>query len=288
MSVTSSERSTARAQGERSKPRVLRRNSKGARTAEGLIVPVLLVVAWWLVTNAGIVNSLFLPSPEQVWTSMVGLAPRLPSAILTTVSMTLAGFAIGTAVGILTGLLLAFSKHVRLLLGGIFDALRPVPVFALIPLFILWFGLGRPPQIILVAFGTFVVLVVSTLEAIRNVSPTHIKAALNLGASRTFTYRTVIVPSITPHLAGAVRVSAAASWGLGVAAEFIGAQDGLGYLMINRQTYLDTAGILVIVILYSIIAFIFDLLIRSVQRRVLRWTDRDQTSSHIGSILGVS
>ncbi len=256
--------------------------------AEGLFIPIILLAVWWLATSGGGVNPLFLPSPQQIWGSLVGLAPRLPSAVFTTVSMTLTGFVLGTLGGILIGLLLAYSKHVRLLTGQIFDALRPVPVFALIPLFILWFGLGRPPQIILVAFGTFVVLVVSTLEAIRNVSPTYVKAALNLGASRAFIYRTVIVPSITPHLAGAVRVSAAASWGLGVAAEFIGAQDGLGYLMINRQTYLDTAGILVIVILYSIIAFLFDLLVRFLQRKVLRWTERDQLSTHIGSVLGVS
>lgn len=255
--------------------------------AEGLLIPVVLVLVWWLTTNSGTVNPLFLPSPAQVWTSLVGLSPRLPSAIFTTVSMTLTGFMLGTLSGILIGLLLAYSKHMRRLTGPIFDALRPVPVFALIPLFILWFGLGRPPQVILVAFGTFVVLVVSTLEAIRNVSPIYVKAALNLGAARAMVYRTVIVPSITPHLAGAVRVSAAASWGLGVAAEFIGAQDGLGYLMINRQTYLDTAGILVIVILYSLIAFLFDLLIRFLQRKVLRWTERDQVSAHVGSVLGV-
>lgn len=262
--------------------------TKAFAIAEGFFIPIILLAVWWLATSGGGVNPLFFPSPQQIWDSLVGLAPRLPSAVFTTVSMTLTGFVLGTLGGILIGLLLAYSKHVRLLTGPIFDALRPVPVFALIPLFILWFGLGRPPQIILVAFGTFVVLVVSTLEAIRNVSPTYIKAALNLGASRAFIYRTVIVPSITPHLAGAVRVSAAASWGLGVAAEFIGAQDGLGYLMINRQTYLDTAGILVIVILYSIVAFLFDLLIRFFQRKMLRWTERDQLSTHIGSVLGVS
>lgn len=260
---------------------------KSLHTAEAFIVPVALVALWIFVTSANLVDTLFLPSPEMFWNSLVGLAPRLPSAIATTVALTLAGFLIGTASGILVGLLLAYSLRIRNLFGGTFEALRPVPVFALIPLFILWFGLGTTPQIILVAFGTFVVLVVTTLEAIRNVSPVYVKAALNLGASRSFIYRTVIVPSITPHLVGAVRVSAAASWGLGVAAEFIGAQDGLGYLMLNRQTFLDTAGILVIVVIYSVIAFLFDTLIRLGQRRLLRWTGRNQLSSQVGSVLGV-
>ncbi|MFJ4175213.1 ABC transporter permease [Microbacterium sp. NPDC089696] len=261
--------------------------SRSLRAIEALVVPVALLVLWAVVTSAGLIDTLFLPSPEMFWNSLVGLAPLLPSAIGMTVSLTLAGFFIGTLGGIIVGLLLAYSFRIRNLFGGVFEALRPVPVFALIPLFILWFGLGTTPQIILVAFGTFVVLVVTTLEAIRNVSPVYVKAALNLGASRSFIYRTVIVPSITPHLVGAVRVSAAASWGLGVAAEFIGAQDGLGYLMLNRQTFLDTAGILVIVVIYSLIAFLFDTLIRIGQRRLLRWTGRNQLSSQVGSVLGV-
>lgn len=261
--------------------------SKGLQIAEAFLVPVALIALWVLVTSANIVDTLFLPSPEMFWNSLVGLAPRLPSAIGMTVALTLIGFFIGTISGIIIGLLLAYSFRIRNLFGGVFEALRPVPVFALIPLFILWFGLGTTPQIILVAFGTFVVLVVTTLEAIRNVSPVYVKAALNLGASRSFIYRTVIVPSITPHLVGAVRVSAAASWGLGVAAEFIGAQDGLGYLMLNRQTFLDTAGILVIVVIYSLIAFLFDTLIRIGQQRLLRWTGRNQLSSQVGSVLGV-
>lgn len=261
--------------------------SRSLRVAEAMVVPVALILLWVVVTSANLIDTLFLPSPEMIRSSLVGLAPRLPSAIGTTVALTLAGFFIGTLSGIIVGLLLAYSLRIRNLFGGVFEALRPVPVFALIPLFILWFGLGTAPQIILVAFGTFVVLVVTTLEAIRNVSPVYVKAALNLGASRGFIYRTVIVPSITPHLVGAVRVSAAASWGLGVAAEFIGAQDGLGYLMLNRQTFLDTAGILVLVVIYSLIAFLFDTLIRIGQRRLLRWTGRNQLSSQVGSVLGV-
>ncbi|MFI6289606.1 ABC transporter permease [Streptomyces sp. NPDC051018] len=257
-----------------------------ARVSESLVVPILLVVTWVWLSAANVINPLFLPGPAQVWRSFRGMEASLGSAISSTILTTLVGFAVGTVVGVLIGLLLAYSKHVRILLGGIFDALRPIPVFALIPLFILWFGLGRTPQIVLVGFGTAVVLVVTTLEAIRNVTPTYVKAALNLGASRSFIYRTVVIPSISPHLVGAVRVSAAASWGLGVAAEMIGAQKGLGYLMINRQNYLDTAGIIVIVVIYGVIAYLVDVLIRIGQRRLLRWTERDQMAAPVGSVLG--
>ncbi|GAB3582865.1 ABC transporter permease [Amycolatopsis endophytica] len=271
---------------DRRRARAARRTA--LRIAEAVLIPAVLIVVWIWTSTSNLTDPLFVPSPGQVWNSFVALEPRLGSAITSTVLTTLAGFAVGTGAGVGIGLLLAYSRHTRSLLGGIFDALRPIPIFALIPLFILWFGLGRTPQIILVAFGTFVVLVVTTLEAIRNVPPVYVKAALNLGASRGFIYRTVVVPSITPHLIGAVRVSAAASWGLGVAAEFIGAQNGLGYLIINRQNYLDTAGIVVLVVVYAIIAYLVDLLIRLGQGRLLRWTDRGSAASSVSSVLGAA
>jgi ABC-type nitrate/sulfonate/bicarbonate transport system permease component len=200
--------------------------------------------------------------------------------------MTLSGFAIGVAFGTISGLTMAYSKLIRDLLGTIFDFLRPVPVFALIPLFILWFGIGRAPQITLIALGTSVVLGVTTLEAIRNVPTIYIRAALTLGANRQRIYTTIIVPYIIPHLIGAIRVAAAASWGLDVAAEFMGSQQGLGYLIILQQTYLRTAGIIFLVIVYSTLAVIMDTLIAQVEKRITAWTERRTSIGVVASIVG--
>lgn len=250
------------------------------------IVPVVLVAAWWAVTAKELIDPLFLPGPSDLWDSFQAMKEQLPGALRATVTMTLAGFALGSAFGVVSGLAMAYSRVIRELFGLIFDFLRPVPVFALIPLFILWFGVGRAPQIALIALGTSVILGVTTIEAIRNVPPIYIRAALALGADRRRVYRTVIVPSILPHLIGAIRVAAAASWGLDVAAEFIGSQEGLGYLMIIRQAYLDTAGIVVVVLIYSCLALVLDWVIRQMQERLLRWTEREQRSGLVGSIVG--
>ena len=85
---------------------------------------------------------------------------------------------------------------------------------------------------------------------------------------------------------GAVRVAAAAAWGLDVAAELIGAQDGLGYLMIVRQTYLDTAGIIVIVMIYSVLALTLDILLRLGERPLTRWTERSVRQGAVASVVG--
>jgi ABC-type nitrate/sulfonate/bicarbonate transport system permease component len=251
-----------------------------------LLVPMLIIGAWVAVTEANLVANIFLPPLGDVWEAFRAMEDRLPGALAQSVSMTLVGFFIGTLLGITLGLAMAYSLTVRELFGGVLDFIRPVPVFALIPLFVLWFGIGRMPQIVLIALGTSVILGVTTIEAIRNIAPVYVRAALTLGASRLDIYRTVIVPSIVPHLMGAIRVAAAASWGLDVAAEFIGAQNGLGYLMIVQQTYLNTAGIIVIVLIYSLLALGLDTLIRFAERPVTRWTERGVRHGVVAAIVG--
>lgn len=251
-----------------------------------VVIPIGLGVLWWVVTRTGMIDPLFLPSPVDLWEALKGMRTPLPGALRTTVTMTLTGFALGSGIGVVTGLAMAYSRLVRELFGLVFDFLRPVPVFALIPLFILWFGIGRTPQVALITVGTSVILGVTTIEAIRNVPPIYVRASLTLGADRFRIYRTVVVPSIVPHLVGAIRVAAAASWGLDVAAEFMGSQEGLGFLMINRQSYLDTAGILLIVLIYSLLALFFDTLIRLLEGRITRWTERRPRAGAVGALLG--
>lgn len=251
-----------------------------------LAVPLALVVLWVVVSQFRLVRPIFVPSPGDVWKAFVGMYALLPRAILTTVVMTLSGFGIGVAFGTISGLAMAYSKMVRDFLGAVFDFTRPVPVFALIPLFILWFGIGRAPQIALIALGTSVVLGVTTVEAIRNVPSIYIRAALTLGADRKRIYTTVIVPYIVPHLIGAIRVAAASSWGLDVAAEFMGSQAGLGYLIILQQTYLRTAGIVILVVIYSLLAVLLDTLIAKLEQRLTPWTERRSSIGVVASIVG--
>lgn len=238
------------------------------------VVIGLILLGWVLATEVRHVDPLFLPGPVALLERARALGPQLPGALAYSLTIILAGFVIGCATGVIVGLAMAYSTLVRDGLQGIINALRPVPIFALIPLFLLWLGIGRESQIALVAFGCFVILVVSTSEAIRNVPHIFVRASQTLGASRSQTYRTVIVPAIIPGLIGAIRVAAAASFGLDVAAEFLGAQNGLGYLMITSQLYLRTDGILVIIIIYGILSFLLDLLLRKTTARYTSWTER--------------
>ncbi|WP_131803498.1 ABC transporter permease [Pseudofrankia saprophytica] len=249
------------------------------RVAIRSLVPALLVAAWCAVSYGGLVRAIYLPTPSALWSAFVDMRAALPGALVTSVGMTLTGYGLGLVLGVGMGLVFAYSRMLRDLFGGVLDFIRPAPVFALIPLFLLWFGIGRGPQIALITMGTSVVLSVTTLDAVRNVSPTHIRAAATMGASRRAIYRTIVVPSIFPHLLGAVRFSAVAAWGLDVAAELIGSQNGLGYLMMTREQYIDTAGILVVVVLYGLLATVLDRVIVLVERPLTGWTTREQQSA---------
>jgi ABC-type nitrate/sulfonate/bicarbonate transport system permease component len=251
-----------------------------------LVVPLVILGVWELVCELGLVRPLILPPPHAVWDAFTGMKGQLPGAILTTLSITLTGFLIGTAIGLAMGLVMAYSVIARDFFGTIFDFLRPVPIFALIPLFLLWFGIGKPPEVALVSMGCAVILGVSTSEAIRNIPSIYIRAGLTLGARRSGIYRTVIIPYIFPHLVGAIRLAAASAWGLDVAAEFMGSQQGLGYLIIEQQIYLRTAGIFVLVFVYCILAIVFDVLIARIERHVTRWTERRSAKGIVASIVG--
>lgn len=251
-----------------------------------LAVPALLLAAWLWIVSERLVRPIFVPAPSDLWQSLLGLLPGLPAALPASVLMTLTGLLLGIALGVLTGLAMAYSRLARDLFGGLVAFVAPVPIFALIPLFVLWFGLGRLPQIAIITIGTWVIISVMTMEAIKNVQPVHIRAALIFGADRRTIYRTVVVPSILPNMLGAIRAAAAASWGLDVAAEFIGAQTGLGVMIIARQQYLDTASMLVLIGIYSILAILLDRIILRLERPFTAWTARHGSLGAAGKLMG--
>lgn len=247
--------------------------------SKSLIVIGIVLLVWSIITiGTNWVSPLFVPSPFDIARAYWDMKGNLSPAIMMSLMITLSGFGIGLIVGMGMGLLMAYSRGFLDSVGPLMEFTRPVPVFALIPLFMLWFGIGFWPQILLVALGVSAILGVETYEAIRNLPLVYIRAASNLGANKKTIFRTVVIPYIFPHLIGAIRVAAAASWGLDVAAEFMGVQVGLGYNMIVQQIYLNTAGIIAIVFIYSGLAITLDQAIRRLETRITFWTERSKIS----------
>lgn len=251
-------------------------------TAKNISRKILLIaiffIVWIGVVRIFHIKPIYLPGPEDIIQSFIAMRDSLPGAIMSSLRITLSGFCIGAVLGVGMGLLMAYSKTFMNIIGPFMEFTRPIPVFAMIPLFMIWFGLGLWPQILLVALGVSTVLGVQTYEAVRNIPTVYINAAYNLGAKKSVMFKTVICPYIVPHLIGAIRVAAATSWGLDVAAEFMGVQSGLGYTMIVRQMYLDTPAIIAVVLIYSVLAIILDQIIRLLERKLTKWTERESVS----------
>lgn len=278
--------------------------------AHAAVVPMILAVGWFLLTRRmpidpenipaalqvffiaadpgfSRIDAVYLPSPEAVFNSGVELQDELPDALWTSLRIVLIGLACGGVSGIAIGLLLGYSPMVRRYFEATLDNLvRPVPFIAFIFLMILWFRVEMVRLVALVAIGIFLLLSLTTLEAVRNVPQIYVKAALTAGASRFHIYRTVVIPAITPHLISSVRLGAAYAWGLDVAAELSGSRQGLGYIMISRGSYyLDTASIVLIVFIFCSLAVIFDQSVRFTAARLTRWSPRARRGM-VGHMLG--
>ena len=263
-----------------------------------LLVPLGVFVLWFAVTNLGWVGSAYLPVPQRLVEilttgyhylagSRVPFAEGLPGATWVSLQMVLLGLAIGTPPGLVVGLAFGYSRLVRDLLEFSLDAVRPTPLIALLPILMLWFGTAMATGVRLIVLGVFLILTIAVTEAVRNVSHVYVRAALTAGASRFHIYRTVVIPAILPHMMAGLRLAVVVSWGLVVAAEYMGSGVGLGALMLGRVRYLDNAGILVIVIILAALAILSDFLLRALANRFTRWSSRGAASvGMVGEMLG--
>jgi ABC-type nitrate/sulfonate/bicarbonate transport system permease component len=258
----------------------------GRRLAEASVVPLISLAVWYALTRS-ILDPAILPGPDRVLDSFLEIIDLIPAATWVSLRMVLLGMAVGSVTGLATGIVFGYSSFIRRFFEATLDNLvRPVPLFALIPFFILWFGVGYAPQVSLVALAMFLLWTLVTLEAIRNVPHIYIQAALTTGASRFHIYRTVVVPAIFPHLVGSLRLAAASAWGLDAAVELIGgSRTGLGFILLVRNQYLDPAGMMMIVFVFCTMAIIFDQTVRFIAAKVTRWSPRTDRGL-VGSMLG--
>ncbi|MDE0138045.1 MAG: ABC transporter permease [bacterium] len=264
----------------------LRRPGRISRMVRALFLPVLALLIWAAITNLGLIKPILLPTPQKLFSVWWAIGDLIPGAFWITLQMVVTGIIVGGLAGLGFGLIFGYSRWARDLLEFSFDALRVVPIFALIPLFLLWFGIGMRPQIALVTLGVMLILTIQTTEAVRNVLHIHVQAALTAGASRFHIYRTVVVPSIIPHILAGLRLAVMAAWGLDVAAEFMGSVQGLGFLMLAGLVNLDSARIIAMVIIFALLAIGSDFLLRALIKRTIRWAQRATAGGLVAEVLG--
>ena len=257
---------------------VARRRSNVPYMLVSIASLVTLVLLWYLLTDVThAVKPLYFPSIGETWTALSTLGWTLAQDAGATAWRVLVSWAIGCALGTAVGLVLARSRIAYAIANPVIEGLRPVPPIALVPFTLIWFGLTDTGRIVLGALSCFMILVVSTVVAARNVNPIYIRAAQSLGATSNQVYRTIVLRAILPNLVSAFRVAAALTWAVVVAAEYLGAQSGIGYLILQASYTVNTAVVLIGTVTVGLEAFLFEQLLRITSGWLTRWVERIET-----------
>jgi len=248
----------------------------------GRLLPLLSVLSlgavvalWWALTSGfHVIAPLKFPEPREVVDSVDALRGQLLEDAWATFVRVVLSWLIGSAAGVLTGLAMVRSRVLYYLVTPLVEALRPVPPIALIPFVILWFGIGESGKLFLGALGCFMVMAINTIVASGNVPPVYVRAARSLGATQNQVYRTIILRAIVPHLVSGLRIGAALAFAVVVAAEFMGAESGVGALIMLASRTLNTPVVLLGTLIIGLEAYLLERVIRFVSLRLTSWVER--------------
>lgn len=239
----------------------------------GVVVLVALVaIAEWG-TRAGWISSLTLPRPSDVGQTFVELyqSGLLYKHMSVSLSRLAVGATLGATLGIGVGVLIGLSSYIRAGLVPLVAALFPIPKIALLPLFVIWFGIDETSKYALIAFGTFTPTVVATYGAVDNVDRTLIRMGQSFGLSWFSIVRKIVLPGAMPGILSGLRISIAIAIILLVAAEMLGAQYGIGAYILEAGSLYDLERLFAGVVILSLLGVCVSGAIGYLERRILRW-----------------
>ncbi len=240
----------------------------------GLVVPVLILLAWHLSTASGFFRPSQLPSPASVFAAAVDLVERgqLATHNLISTQRVVLGFLIGSVLGVLAGALLGLSRIADVLLTPTVGALRAVPSLAWVPLLVLWIGINEDSKVTLISIGAFFPVFTTLYLGLRHVDRNLVEAARAFGLNGVRLLTTVQLPAVVPALFSGLRLALAQSWLFLVAAELIASSMGLGFLLTDSQQTGRVDRIILAIILLAVIGKTTDALLGVAERwAVRRW-----------------
>ncbi|MET0220071.1 MAG: ABC transporter permease subunit [Tardiphaga sp.] len=237
------------------------------------IAPVVLLVVWEALAQAGWLSPQVLPAPSKVLRTAWKLA--LSGSLLNDLGVSLlramAGFVIGGSIGFFLGTLVGFSRIAEALIDRSVQMVRAIPFLAAVPLVIVWFGVGEAQKIFLVSLGVAFPIYINTTLGIRQIDPKLLELGRVQGLSTLQLIRRIILPGALPSILTGVRYALATAWLALVVAETIGAQSGLGFLAMDAREFLRTDVIVLTIAIYALIGVAADSIARLLERRLLAW-----------------
>jgi sulfonate transport system permease protein len=237
------------------------------------LAPCALLVIWELCARFGGLSPHILPAPTKVFATAVKLTEKgqlLPDMGISLMRAAI-GFAIGSAIGFALGLAVGLSRLAEALLDRSIQMIRAIPFLAVLPLVIVWLGIGEPAKIFLVALGVTFPIYINTVLGIRQVDPKLIELGRVTGLSAWQSIGNIVLPGAMPSILTGVRYALATAWLALVVAETIAANSGIGFMAMDAREFLRTDVIVLAIVIYAAIGVIADLIARLLERRLLSW-----------------
>ena len=241
----------------------------------GWVVPLTLVVVWEAAAALNLISPSLLPAPSAIvgqFFSLIASGELFEHFAMSTYRAML-GFILGATVGLLLGLSTGLGKLAERTLDPSLQMLRMIPLLSLIPLFILWFGVGEFSKVLMISLGAFFPVYVNTFLGIRNVDIKLIEVSRIFQYSRWQLLSKLIIPAVLPNILLGIRLSLGVAWLVLVVAEMMGASSGIGYMIQDARAYSQTDKVFVGISIFAIIGKLSDSGVRLLETRWLRWRD---------------
>jgi taurine transport system permease protein len=262
-------------------PRPPRKPLALSARAISLITIAVLLLAWTLASHLRLVEPVFLPSPLAVAKKFVSVATTgfvdatLAQHLGASLARVFAALAVSLLVGIPVGIAIGVSTVGRGIFDPILEFLRPIPPLAYLPLVIIWFGIGEPSKILVIAIAMVAPIALSAASGVRGVSKERVDAARALGATRAQVIRHIVFPSALPSILTGLRIALGAGWTTLVAAELIAATRGLGFMIQSAAQFLVTDVVIMGILVIAAVAFVMEFVIRRIEAVLVPWAGRE-------------
>lgn len=241
----------------------------------GIAGVALVLLLWTGVSNSGLVDQLFLPTPQAVWTAAQGQwsSGMLVRDALASIQRVFLGFALSAGLALPIGIAMGSNTVICRLLEPLMGLIRYMPAPAFIPLLIIYFGLEELPKVLLIFIGTFFFNTLMIMDAVKFVPHELIETARTLGGRQLPILTRVVAPYIAPQVLDTYRINMASAWNLVIVAELVAATEGLGKRISLAQRFLRTDEIFLGLIVIGLIGLLIDLGFRALMRRSCAWAN---------------
>ncbi|MEL7977386.1 ABC transporter permease [Isoptericola sp. F-RaC21] len=236
-----------------------------------IVFVVVVFAVWWFVTARGLVAPYVLPSPGDTWAAATENVGYLLHHTYVTTYETVVGFVIAVVVGELVAVLMAYSRGTEKTLYPIILVAQVIPKIAVAPLFVVWLGFGLAPKITVAVLMAFFPVVISGLAGLRSVDPEILQLTSTMGASRLKTFAKVMFPASLPQLLSGLKVAATLAVTGAVVGEFVGGNDGLGYVILQANGNIDTAMLFAALFIMSALGIVLFAIIQVAERFLIGW-----------------